>query len=40
MLKNIIRKCEKKMIMTWKLIWLNWNVVIINVTLQLLNVYR
>ena len=39
MLKTIIRKLKRKKIMTWTLMCLNWSVVIINVTLQLLYIY-
>ena len=34
MLKTIIGKLERKKIMTWILMWLNWNVATINVMLQ------
>ena len=34
-----IRK-KKKRIMTWMLIWLNWNVITINIILRLLDAYR
>ena len=37
--KKIIGKLERKMIMTWMLIWLNWSVATINVTFQLLDIY-
>ena len=40
MLKKIIGKLERKKIMTWALIWLNWSVATINATLQLLDIYR
>ena len=40
MLKNIIGKLERKMIITYMLTWLNWSVAIINVTSQLLDMYR
>ena len=40
MLKNIIGKLERKMIITYMLTWLNWSVAIINVTPQLLDMYR
>ena len=33
-----IRK-KKKRIMTWMLIWLNWNVITINIILRLLDAY-
>ena len=40
-LKKYIRKIgNKKMIMIWLLMWLNWSVAKINVTLKLLNIYR
>ena len=39
MLKTIIRKLKRKKIMTWTLMCLNWSVVIIKVTLQLLDIY-
>ena len=39
MLKTIIRKLKRKKIMTWTLMCLNWSVVIINATLQLLDIY-
>ena len=35
-----IGKLERKKIMTLMLTWLNWSVVIINTTLQLLDTYR
>ena len=35
-----IGKLERKKIMTWILMWLNWSVVILNTTLQLLDIYR
>ena len=41
MLKTIIGKLEKKKvkkIMTWIVMWYNWNVVIINTTLQFLEI--
>ena len=31
---------KKKKIMTWMLMWLNWNVTTINIILQLLDAYR
>ena len=31
---------EKKKKLTWLMMWLNWNIVIINVTFQLLDIYR
>ena len=31
---------KKKRIMTWMLIWLNWNVITINIILRLLDAYR
>ena len=40
MLKTIIGKLERKKIMTWILMQLNWNVATINVMLQLLDIYR
>ena len=40
MLKKIIGKLERKKIMTWILMQLNWNVATINVMLQLLDIYR
>ena len=39
MLKKIIGRLERKMIMMWMLIWLNWSVATINTTLQLLDIY-
>ena len=38
MLKKIIGKLERKMIMTWMLMWLNWSGATINVMLQLLDI--
>ena len=38
--KNYIRKLERKRIMTWTLIWLNWSVATINATFQLLDIYK
>ena len=35
-----IGKLERKKIMTLMLTWLNWSVVKINTTLQLLDIYR
>ena len=35
-----IGKLERKKIMTWILMWLNWSVVTLNTTLQLLDIYR
>ena len=35
-----IGKLERKKIMTLMLTWLNWSVVTINTTLQLLDIYR
>ena len=40
MLKKIIGKLERKMILMWTLMWLNWSVIIINVMLQFLDIYR
>ena len=40
MLKTIIGKLERKKIMMWILMQLNWNVATINVMLQLLDIYR
>ena len=41
MSKTVIGKLEgKKRIMMCTLMWLNWSVVIINVTLQPLDIYR
>ena len=40
MLKTIIGKLEIKNIITWMSMWLNWSVVLINVTLQFLDTYR
>ena len=40
MLKPIIGKLEKKMIIRWTLMWLNWIVAIINATLHFLDIYR
>ena len=40
MLKKIIRKLERKMILMWTLMWLNWSVIIINVMFQFLDIYR
>ena len=40
MLKTIIGILEKIIIMTWMLMWLNQRVVIINTTVQLLDIYR
>ena len=34
MLKTIIEKLERKKIMTWMLMWLNWSVATINAMLQ------
>ena len=34
MLKTIIEKLERKKIMTWMLMWLNWRVATINAMLQ------
>ena len=31
---------KKKEIMTWMMMWLNWNVTTINIILQLLDAYR
>ena len=31
---------KKKRIMTWMLIWLNWNVITINIILRPLDAYR
>ena len=31
---------KKKKIMTWMMMWLNWNVTTINIILQLLDAYR
>ena len=39
MSKTIIEKLERKKTITWMLIWLNWSVTTINVTLQLLDIY-
>ena len=39
MLKTIIEKLEIIKIMMWTLMWLNGNIVTINVTLQLLDIY-
>ena len=39
MLKNIIRKLERKKIMMWMLMWLNLSVTIINATLKFLDIY-
>ena len=33
-------KEKKKKKLTWLMMWLNWNIVIINVTFQLLDIYR
>ena len=33
-------KGKKKKKLTWLMMWLNWNIVIINVTFQLLDIYR
>ena len=38
MLKTIIGRLERKMIMIWTLMWLDWSVATINVTLQLLDI--
>ena len=40
MLKKIIGKLERKIIMTWMLMWLNVSTVILNATFQLLVIYR
>ena len=40
MLKTILGKLERKKIMMQMLIWFNWSVTIINVMLQLLDIYR
>ena len=37
--KKIIGKLKIKKIMTWMLMWLNWSIVTINTTLQLLDIY-
>ena len=37
--KKIIGKLKSKMIITWTLMWLNWNITTINATLQLLDIY-
>ena len=37
--KKIIGKLERKMIMMWMLMWLNWSVTTINATLQFLDIY-
>ena len=39
MLKTIIRKLERKKLMTWMLMWLNWSIAIINVVLQFIYIY-
>ena len=39
MLKKIIGKSERKKIMAWMLLWLNWSIITINVMLQLLDIY-
>ena len=39
MLKTIIGKLERKKIMAWTLMWLNWSVATINVILQLIYIY-
>ena len=39
MLKKIIGKLERKMIMTWMLMWLNQSGATINVMFQLLDIY-
>ena len=39
MLKKIIVKLERKNIMMWLLMWLNWSIEIINDTFQLLDIY-
>ena len=39
MLKTIIEKIGKKNIITWTLIWLNWSITKINITLKFLNIY-
>ena len=33
-------KGKKKKKLTWLMMWLNWNIVIISVTFQLLDIYR
>ena len=38
--ENNYKKIGKEKITTWTLMWFNWSVVIINATLQLLNIYR
>ena len=38
--KKIIGKLERKTIMTWMLMWLNWSIATINATFQLLDIYR
>ena len=40
MFKKIIGRLERKMILMWILMWLNWSVAIINAMLQLLDIYR
>ena len=40
MLKKIIGKLERKKIMTWILMWLNWSVATINAMLQLLDISK
>ena len=38
MLKIIIGKLERKMIMRWTLMWLNWSIETINATFRLLDI--
>ena len=38
MFKTIIGKLERKNIMTWMLMWHNWSIIIINVTIQFLEI--
>ena len=39
MLKTIIGKLERKKIMAWTLMWLNWSVATTNAMLQLIYIY-
>ena len=39
---NILKKCQKIFFfikISWSLMWLNWSIVTINATLQLLEIY-
>ena len=40
MLKTIIKIRKKKKIITWTLMWLNWSVTTLNVTLKILVIYK